>query len=88
MYGFFLSPTCSDQENFIPLLFSSCNIQISLSQFGITNILNISQSEDQLFPKQTDGEITQENTLGEKADEDKVDLSAACEETNPDIKIC
>lgn len=73
---------------FILLIFSSCCIQISLSQFDINNIVNISQSEDQLFQNQTDGEITQENTLSEKADQDEVDLTAACDETNPSIKIC
>lgn len=79
---------------FILLLFSSCYIQISLSQFdinnfnNINNIVNISQSEDHLFPNQTDDESTQENTLGEKADWDEVDLSAACDETNSSIKIC
>lgn len=73
---------------FILLLFSSCYIQISLSQFDINNIVNISQSEDHLFPNQTDDETAQENTLGEKADWDEVDLSAACNETNSSIKIC
>lgn len=73
---------------FILLLFSSCYIQNSLSQFDINNIVNISQSVDQLSPNQTDDEITQENTLGKKADQDEVDLSAACDETNPSIKIC
>lgn len=68
----------------LPLFF---NIRLSLSQFGI-NILNISQSEDQHFPKQKDGEIAQENTLGKKADQDEVVLFAACEETKPSIKIC
>lgn len=85
-----LSQTWLDQFlwRFILLLFSSCCIQISLSQFDINNIVNISQSEDQLFQNQTDDEITQENTLSEKADQDEVDLSAACDETNPSIKIC
>lgn len=73
-------------QDFILPLF--CNIQLSLSQFGINNILNISQSEDQHFPKQKDGEIAQENTLGKKAYQDEVVLSAACEETKPSIKIC
>lgn len=75
----------SSVKDFILPLF--CNIQLSLSQFGI-NILNICQSEDQDFPKQKDGEIAQENTLGKKADKDEVVLSATCKETKPSIKIC
>lgn len=70
-------------------ILSSCfSVTRSFHCLSINNILNISQSEDQHFPKKKDGEIAQENTLGKKADQDEVVLSAACEETKPRMQLC
>uniref|UniRef100_H3D1S1 C-Jun-amino-terminal kinase-interacting protein 4 n=1 Tax=Tetraodon nigroviridis TaxID=99883 RepID=H3D1S1_TETNG len=81
--------TCSEPWRFNNLSHprSNTSLKISLPPFDTNSIVNISQSVEQLFPNQTDGGMTQENSLGEKADQYEVDLPAAWDEANASIQI-